>query len=280
MLATKHIRDFGLRWARSGVPVRYKRSQTGILRKIVQRKLKHGIDRLAFEGPDPAAKFKHGWRLASAAVLERYPIVIPEIDPFDEEYCRGRFEAQNSWARPIPKEWFDPEIHGAEATNPVRKEDELAKHFVPADRITDADRTNDRKILDRALDKKLYFIVKRTEKSKHYQFPQELVTDPQLRMKEMASRALSAVVPIARPPEIFWWSNAPASHLEHVYPEWFQHKHDVYGIKIMFYRAQLVKGEVSQLRHGHDFLWVTDKELPEYFSEEYYDAVLPFLYGP
>lgn len=44
--------------------------------------------------------------------------------------------------------------------------------FQPAARETEADRTNDRKSLDRKLDQSLYLIVKRNRADNAWQFPQ------------------------------------------------------------------------------------------------------------
>lgn len=77
-----------------------------ITRRNVMRKMKLGIDRLPSQGPDPAAKFRDGWRLAAAAVVERYPVVIPEQDPFEAEYLEGRFLEEQRRARPILPEMF------------------------------------------------------------------------------------------------------------------------------------------------------------------------------
>eukprot|EP00171_Calliarthron_tuberculosum_P017180 IDg17180t1 len=61
-------------------------SNPRIIRAQTMRKMKRGLDRLPSQGPDPAASFKHGWRLAAAPVLERYPLILPEMDEFEEEY--------------------------------------------------------------------------------------------------------------------------------------------------------------------------------------------------
>ena len=85
---------------------RNKLSKITILENKVRRKMKRGVDRLPSEGKDPASEFKHGWRLATAAVLERYPVIIPEPDPFEAEYLKGRFLDEQKRSRPIAPEWF------------------------------------------------------------------------------------------------------------------------------------------------------------------------------
>lgn len=77
-----------------------------IVRREVLRKMKRGVDRLPYQGPDPAISpsTPNGWRIAVAAVLERYPVVIPEVHPFEAKYLEGRFKWQQSVARPLPEE--------------------------------------------------------------------------------------------------------------------------------------------------------------------------------
>lgn len=83
-------------------------SNHAVVMRNVLRKVKRGIDRLPSQGPDPAisAQTPHGWRLASAAVLERYPVVVPRVHPFEEHYLKGRFLWESSVARPAPEELF------------------------------------------------------------------------------------------------------------------------------------------------------------------------------
>ena len=85
---------------------RYIAQKPAITRRNVMKKMKRGIDRLPSEGPDPASKFKNGWQLAAAAVLERFPVVIPEPDPFEAEYLKGRFLDQQKRGRQAPPQWF------------------------------------------------------------------------------------------------------------------------------------------------------------------------------
>jgi hypothetical protein len=93
-------------------------SNHAIIRRNVMRKVKRGVDRLPSQGPDPAvtAKTPRGWQIAAAAVVERYPTVVPEPHPFEERYLRGRFIWQSSVARPAPEELFHSERDGVGGT--------------------------------------------------------------------------------------------------------------------------------------------------------------------
>lgn len=243
------------------------------------RKLKRGLDRLPSQGPDPAASFKHGWRLAAAPVLERYPIIVPEEDPFELEYQTGRFLDAQSKARPAPAEWFLSEKDRLAGRTEPSMEDARAEMYEPAPRITDADRANDVRSLNRALDQRLYFVVKRSEGAKHWQFPQVLATDPNVSMRDYTRQALNSVVPASSRPNLHHLSFVPTCHLEHVFSPHYQQKHDVYGVKIFFYRVMLMSGEIKSITQAADYNWATDEELKSLFSKDYYNAVKPLLVG-
>ena len=250
-----------------------------IIQSSVMRKLKKGVDRLPSQGPDPAAKFKHGWRLASAAVLERYPVITPEQDPFEKEYLEGQFLERQRWQRAMPAKFFLSEKDIAEGRKEPTFENPQADQYVPAPRVTEADRTNDVRSMERALAERLYFLVKKNEKSERMTFPQVLVKDDNVKMMEHAENALKGVTHMATRPQVHFLSFSPACHLEHIYPEKYQQKHDVYGIKIFFYRAMLLNGEITSVRNAADFVWARDCELQEYLGDAYYNAVKPILFG-
>ncbi len=239
--------------------------------------MKRGLDRLPSQGPDPAANFKHGWRLAAAAVLERYPVVVPEPDDFEYEYQKGRFMDEQSKQRPAPVEWFLSEKDKLEGRTEPTLDDPRAEMYVPAPRITEADKTNDVHSLERALDQRLYLVVKRSAKSKHWQFPQILATDPDVTMREYTTQALHSVLPPTSRPRVHHIAYTPSCHMEHVFTPAYQEKHDVYGVKIFFYRIMLIKGEVKEVTQAVDYNWATIDELPQLLSPDYHKAVKPIL---
>lgn len=80
--------------------------KTAIVRRNTARKMKRGLERLPSQGPDPAAAFSNGWRIATAAVLERYPIVVPMPGEFEAEYQTGKFLDEQSKSRPMDPRMF------------------------------------------------------------------------------------------------------------------------------------------------------------------------------
>lgn len=151
--------------------------------------------------------------------------------------------------------------------------------YEPAPRVTDADKTGDTRSLNRALDERLYFVVRRSEKSQHMQFPQVLVTDPSVSLRDYTRQALNSVIPVSTRPEVHHISFTPACHLEHIFSPQYQEKHDVYGVKIFFFRIMLISGEVSAVNQAVDYKWLRDSELEGVLSREYYNAIKPMLVG-
>lgn len=256
----------------------YLSKKPNLVMNYVLRKIKTKVDRLPSQGPDPASAYKHGWRLASAAMLERYPIILPELHPFEEEYKIGKFIYEQARSKPMPKEAFLTERDRIEGRTEPSFDDPIADQYVPGPRITEADKTNDIRSLDRALAERLYFVVK-SEKSDRYRFPQVMVDDNEVSMVDFAKRALRAVtIPESRP-KIHFIAPRPACHLEHIFPVAYQQKYDVYGVKIFFYRAILLKGSIDDVRNAKDYAWAKDSELREMLGEEYFNAIQPALLG-
>lgn len=252
--------------------------KANIVRHHVMRKIKKGVDRLPSQGPDPASSYKHGWRLASAAMLERYPIVIPDMHPFDQEYSIGKFLYQQKHARPVPKEAFLSERDRIEGRTEPSFVDPVGDQYEPGPRITEADKTNDVRSLDRALAERLYFVVQ-SGKSERYVFPQIMADDDNVQMVAFAERALKAVTPPESRPKVHFIAPKPASYLEHVFPVEYQKSHQVYGVKIFFYRAILLRGSIETVRNAKDYAWARDVELRDMLGEEYFRAIEPALLG-
>eukprot|EP00177_Eucheuma_denticulatum_P005969 GFKZ01010883.1.p1 GENE.GFKZ01010883.1~~GFKZ01010883.1.p1 ORF type:complete len:303 (+),score=15.34 GFKZ01010883.1:32-910(+) len=261
-------------------PYRAYAARHNVVRRDVLRKVKQKVDRLANQPPDPASSFRHAWRLASAAIVERYPVITPKLDPFEQQYLTDRFLARQRNARALPPDMFLSEKDILQGKKTPTFDDPYAEMYTPAPRETEADHQNDVRSLDRALDERLYLVVKRTESATHYTFPQVLATDDDITMGQYAERAFKAITEPATRPDVHFLSNSPACHLEHIYPVRYQSKHDVYGVKVFFYRAMLIEGDISGLRNCVDYMWARHTELPDAVGRHVYDAVQPVLLGP
>lgn len=254
-------------------------NKASVVRRNVLRKYKRGIDRLPSQGADPSAQFKHGWRLASAAVIERYPVITPEVSDFESDYLLGRFLEQQRCARPVSARLFMSEKDVQQGRSEPDMSDAHADMYEPAGRVTQADRDGDMQSMQRALDERLYFVIRRNAQSKHMQFPQVIATDDAVSMAEYARVAFRSVTTMRSRPKLHMLSHAPACHLQHVFGREYQEKHDVYGLKIFFYRAMVLSGEIDEVRNAEEFVWARESELDALLGEEYFNGVKGILFG-
>lgn len=249
-----------------------------IIKSQLLRKIDKKVDRLPSQGVDPASAYKKGWRLACATMLERYPTITPDIHPFENEYLEGRFLDEQLRSCPMPAEAFLSERDQVDGKKYPTFDDPIANQYVPASRVTEADHKNDIRSLDRALQERLYFVIKSAHSSL-YRLPQIMVDDDEVKLITFAERAFKAVTnPVTRP-HIHYIAPRPACHLEHVYPVSYQKKYDVYGIRIFFYRAMLVVGEIDGVKNADDFAWARASELNQFLGPEYHAAMKPALLG-
>lgn len=149
--------------------------------------------------------------------------------------------------------------------NPTIEEILETMPFQPAPRITEADLNNDRRSLDRCLDKSLYLIVKRNRDDNAWQFPQGKWNEGEtLRQtgERVGDRAVGKV-------NRWYISNSPIGHFCYAYPEAIQKQRKQYGAKVFFYRNQLIAGNVKlETRLYKDYAWITRGEVGEYFDKE------------
>ncbi|MBA0646220.1 hypothetical protein Goklo_014201 [Gossypium klotzschianum] len=132
--------------------------------------------------------------------------------------------------------------------------------YVPAPRITEADKTNDRKSLQRALDRRLYLLLygdgnAAPSRKPVWHFP-EKVYDSEETLRKCAESALASV--LGDLSHTYFVGNAPMGHMviqqmENV-PEPF--------------KSQVIDTNKFNIRKCEDFVWVTKDELLEYFPEQ------------
>jgi large subunit ribosomal protein L46 len=145
----------------------------------------------------------NGQRIVAGAVVSRQPLILRDLTPFEEEYYLYQRHLERDQAVPFAAEfyfkkgsvaerrWKQQEAQRASlaasstsgkskaaATDdkPTEEEEDLAAGMDAKvefnDRITEADRKNDVKSLERALQRTLYLIVKKPRDQHAWQFPQ------------------------------------------------------------------------------------------------------------
>lgn len=226
-----------------------------------------------------AAALGLGWRTVCATVLHRYPVITPDNEPWEEEM----YDVQEELAD-FQRDWLMEQLGDTDA-NLIGEEQQSYEEIVgsmpfePASRVTEADKTNDRRSPNRKLANSGFLLVKRNREDNSWQFPQGKINEE----KDGASGRAAAERVIDRAVgkvNRFFISNAPIGHFCYPYPADVQEQRNEYGAKVFFWRCQLITGTVKlETRLYKDFAWVARDEIGEYVKDEetaaFLSAVLP-----
>jgi len=144
-------------------------------------------------------------------------------------------------------------------------------------RTTAADETGDMRSLYRALDKRLFLIVKKPRGDHAWQFPQGLV-DPGETLRQTAEREFKEECNTDNTIETHFIGNCPVGFFTYNYPPAQQKEWDTYGSKVFFYYAFFVDGQVSiSKKELEDFRWVTKDELKDFLEPNYLSSIWDVL---
>ncbi|KAI1317104.1 54S ribosomal protein L17 mitochondrial [Mortierella claussenii] len=142
------------------------------------------------------------------------------------------------------------------------------------DRTTEADRKNDIKSLERALQRTLYLIVKKPRDQHAWQFPQGGVHVNE-NLQEAAGRELQEEC--GGNMDLWFVGRVPIGHYNYSLPKDSKGS-KIDGTKVFFMKAHIFAGQVQvDNKEIVDFAWVTKQEMKDYVSAEYYDAVKDML---
>lgn len=255
-------------------------SQYNIVRRNVLRKMNGNVDRLESQGVDPASHFKNGWRYVSCALIERYPVLTPTLSDIENKFLEKKFVSHQDICKGMTKEYFLSERDELQGLVEPIFTDVYADMYKGGDRNGSDEINNDRKSLKRRLDERLYFVVKKNWKSSLWTLPQMLVDEKNLNvhMRSWAERGWKGVIGKEKC-DVGFLSWSPSCHLEHVYGVKQQAKHDVYGVKMFFYRGVVLNGDVKSVRNAVDWMWVAQDELEEAIGSEVYEGISGALLG-
>lgn len=263
------------------IPNKYKKDFKKPIRKVNKQKSKRDVVQQSRQRMDfheaKAVELGLPFRIASATMLHRYPVVTPDEQPWELEMRNLQDKIEH-----IKREQFISMVGGTDSQmipddDPEFEEIMETLPFKPASRITEADTNNDRRSLNRKLPNSLYLIVKRNRDDHSWQFPQGKVLDDEKSLRKSSERIIDRAVGTV---EKFFISNMPIGHYIYAYPEAIQKQRNQYGTKVFFYRTQLISGTIKlETRLYKDYAWVTRDELHEYFDKESSDliqAMLPY----
>ncbi|RLN57205.1 hypothetical protein BBJ29_008718 [Phytophthora kernoviae] len=217
------------------------------------------------------------WRILSAAVLERLPVVQPDLKDWEMDFEVMQHEKALREDQRLEEDfWFmEPgttHIMPEEAPWPNAKDDPeeiVGAGFHLAPRETEDDATNNRKSLNRALKGRMFLLVKNDQKDAKFQwfFPQGEKQEEE-KMRDAALRQVTETV--GAEVEVSPVGFAPIGYVKYLH----DNDSEFDGTKVFFYKSQLVYGDV-ELNAGKasDYLWVTRDELAEYLDSEIADYV-------
>eukprot|EP00250_Pteridium_aquilinum_P004942 c1511_g1_i1 orf=517-1359(-) len=203
----------------------------------------------------------HDEKLIASVALERLPLIVPPPAPEVLAFRNFSSEWHDQYRREYPKEFID-----VLSSSNEREVNAFELKFEPGPRITEADKANDRKSLQRALDRRLYLIVQGyplgySKEKLIWHFPERLFKNEQT----MRLCAESVLVPTAaKEDDVYFVGNAPCGHFSESQPDPKSKAPVTY--KRFFFRSQLLGKIRFKAWNYKDYAWVTKEELLEYFE--------------
>ncbi|KAH7061154.1 50S ribosomal subunit L30 [Macrophomina phaseolina] len=193
--------------------------------------------------------------------------------------------------------WNDELLVGAQESEPDHQREALlkdaestgienvaegAKKVEPAERpmsrVTEADKNNDQKSLNRMLQRTLYLLVK--DPSGRWQFPQDRLVG-----RENLHNAAERVLVQAGGINMNTWvvGNHPIGHYQFNFPKTIQNAEkgtEELGEKIFFMKARIMAGQANLAENKHgltDFKWLAKEEIEPVVTPGYWSAVQDML---
>ncbi|KAG0342489.1 54S ribosomal protein L17 mitochondrial [Podila horticola] len=249
----------------------------------------------------------NGNRVIAGAVLSRQPLILRDLTPFEQEYFTYQKNLERDNAAPFGAEFYfkkgsvaerrwkqqEAERSGnaASASSKGKEvssqlEEELSEEDRVAaleskiafnDRVTEADRKNDVRSLERALARTLYLIVKKPREQHAWQFPQGGVHVCE-NLQEAAGRELQEEC--GSNMDLWFVGRVPIGHYNYKLPNAIKTDSTSAptGAKVFFMKAHIFSGQVKvDNKEIVDFAWVTKQEMKDYVAPEYYEAVKDML---
>lgn len=197
--------------------------------------------------------------IVASVLFERLPVVIPKIDPVVYAFQEFSFRWRQQYRRRYPDELLDK--------SNARGKGDYQIDYVPAPRITEADKQNDRKSLQRALDRRLYLLIYGNSYGSPtgnpvWHFP-EKVYESEETLRKCAESALKSV--LGDLSHTYFVGNAPMGHIA---MESSENVTTSPSFKQFFFKSQVIATNKLKIGKCEDFVWVTKDELMEYFPEK------------
>ncbi|XP_022910308.1 large ribosomal subunit protein mL46 [Onthophagus taurus] len=230
------------------------------------------------------------WDLISAVCIERRPTLAPPSTGLQENFKKYldkvelershksnheiRHEQDLIQAEQLKKGDGDVDMALKQTAQDFfdASREEL-KRFKVAEKITECDKKNNVKSLNRKLDKHLVFVMKQKIGNKdHYLLPQGLRKDGE-NMRQAADRVIKETFGGDFKVQIH--GNAPCGVYKYKYPGNLKEKQSCVGAKIFFYFGRYTNGNIN--KQISDYKWLDRNELKNELHNGYYERLSQFL---
>ncbi|XP_018579215.1 39S ribosomal protein L46, mitochondrial isoform X2 [Anoplophora glabripennis] len=231
------------------------------------------------------------WDLLSAVCVERKPVITPALNDLEQQYKQYLQEVEFEKSLKCDHEMkhesekraieslkkggnFDEEVNLKQtAQDFVDAANEELAQFKPAEKVTEPDKNNDLKSLERKLDKHLVLVLDQKIGDKNYfMLPQGVRQDGET-LRQTAERVLRENCGDDIKVQIY--GNAPCGFYKYKYPKAVQNTNGAVGAKVFFYFARYVKGQLPQEKI--DYKWLDRTELQKNLPSAYSNSVSQFL---
>ncbi|KMT09175.1 hypothetical protein BVRB_6g132790 isoform A [Beta vulgaris subsp. vulgaris] len=90
-------------------------------------------------------------KIVASVLFERLPVIIPKIDPVVYAFQEFSFQWKQQYRRTYPDEFYKK--------YESRGKGDYQIDYKPGSRVTEADKSNDKRSLQRALDRRLFLLL-------------------------------------------------------------------------------------------------------------------------
>uniref|UniRef100_A0A336K3T5 Large ribosomal subunit protein mL46 n=1 Tax=Culicoides sonorensis TaxID=179676 RepID=A0A336K3T5_CULSO len=236
---------------------------------------------------------KQTWDLYAGVLLERLPIITKALNPLEAQVQKMlndiefenslksdheiRHEREQIQAELIKRGEVDVDLD-VDSTKQTAQDfkdacTDEAEKFKFAPRITEADKKNDLKSLQRKLDETLILIAKQTlGKNQVTALPQGKWIQGET-LRQTAERVLKEAA--GSELKVQFYGNAPCGFYKYKYPK--EERTESVGAKVFFFRAVIRDDNNANLDKKVTFEWRTKDELGQVLKNPYYKNVSQFM---
>ena len=151
---------------------------------------------------------------------------------------------------------------------------EVVPYFYLKNFTLESDVTNDKKSLNRCLDKHLMLICKQKLGEEYKWLLPQAVNVGDETLRQTAERALKQFSETNCQMEVRFLGNAPSALYTFKYPEEVTKETKVKGAKVFFFKAHHLNGDFAQNKDFcEDYQWLNRKELPSLLPKRYWTSI-------